>query len=91
MMTIDDASDDDASDDDADDTLRLTQSIETYRICSGLECDFHSIGTYHYLVEGNSFTVEVVIKIIIIITLKLSPYSSYSQSSSSYLDCVIIQ
>jgi len=39
---------------------RLTQSIETYRICSGLECDFHTIGTYQYRVEGNPFTVEVV-------------------------------
>jgi len=39
---------------------KLTQSIETYLICSGLECDFHTIGTYQYMVEGNPFTVEVV-------------------------------
>jgi len=39
---------------------RLTQSIETYRICSDLECDFHTIGSYQYMVEGNQFTVEVV-------------------------------
>jgi len=39
---------------------RLTQSIETYRICSDLDCDFHTIGTYQYLVEGSPFTVEVV-------------------------------
>ena len=48
---------------------RLTESIETYRICSGLECDFHTIGTYQYMVEGSPFTVEVVLIVIVIVII----------------------
>jgi len=39
---------------------QLTQGIQEYRICPELECDFNTLGTYSYTVDGLLFTVEVV-------------------------------
>lgn len=39
---------------------RLTQEIAQLRTCPGLACDFHTIGSYSFLVEGASFVVDVV-------------------------------
>jgi len=40
--------------------FRVTKEISQYKICPDLQCDFHTIGTYEYVVEGNPFTVEVI-------------------------------
>jgi len=37
-----------------------TKTINKYSICPDLKCDFDTVGVYEYLVEGNTFTVEVV-------------------------------
>ena len=37
-----------------------TKTINKYFICPDLECDFNTVGTYEYVVEGRPFTVEVV-------------------------------
>ena len=40
--------------------FKSTKTIDKYFICPDLECDFNTLGTYQYLVEGRPFTVEVV-------------------------------
>ena len=35
------------------------EHITIFRICSELECDFDTLGTYSYTVDGLPFTVEV--------------------------------
>jgi len=37
-----------------------TKSISKYYICPDLQCDFNTLGTYEFMIEGNPFTVEVV-------------------------------
>jgi len=37
-----------------------TKSIDKYFICPDLTCDFNTLGTYQYMIEGNPFTVEVI-------------------------------
>merc|ERR1712025_1142416 len=37
-----------------------TKNINKYSICPDLQCDFDTVGVYEYLVEGNTFTVEVI-------------------------------
>ena len=37
-----------------------TKLVNKYNICPDLKCDFDTIGEYEYLIEGSSFTVEVV-------------------------------
>merc|ERR1719319_1936243 len=39
---------------------RLTQDIVQLRTCPSLACDFHTIGSYSFMVEGASFVVDVV-------------------------------
>lgn len=39
---------------------RLTQDIAQLRTCPVLACDFHTIGSYSFMVEGASFVVDVV-------------------------------
>merc|ERR1719414_2028659 len=39
---------------------RLTESITQYRTCPDLTCDFHTLGTWEYVVDGSPFTVEVI-------------------------------
>ena len=36
------------------------KTINKYLICPDLQCDFNTIGTYEYMVEGNPLTVEVI-------------------------------
>jgi len=43
-----------------DSIFRVTKEITQYKICPDLQCDFYTIGTYEYMVEGNTFTVEVI-------------------------------
>jgi phosphoglucomutase len=39
----------------------LSQSLDQYRICPELACDFAQLGTSQYTVEGgHSFTVDVI-------------------------------
>lgn len=37
-----------------------TKTINKYKICPDLQCDFNTIGVYEFLIEGKPFTVEVV-------------------------------
>merc|ERR1719232_1227459 len=37
-----------------------TTTINKYFICPDLQCDFNTLGTYQYMIEGNPFTVEVI-------------------------------
>jgi len=37
-----------------------TMTINKYFICPDLQCDFNTVGTYEFMVEGNPFTVEVI-------------------------------
>jgi len=37
-----------------------TTTINKYLICPDLQCDFNTLGTYQYMIEGNPFTVEVI-------------------------------
>ena len=37
-----------------------TKTISKYHICPDLECDFNTLGTYNYVVEGSPFVVEIV-------------------------------
>jgi len=37
-----------------------TKIIDKYMICPDLSCDFNSLGTYEFKIEGNDFAVEIV-------------------------------
>eukprot|EP00092_Neocalanus_flemingeri_P031038 GFUD01033718.1.p1 GENE.GFUD01033718.1~~GFUD01033718.1.p1 ORF type:complete len:563 (-),score=165.78 GFUD01033718.1:500-2188(-) len=37
-----------------------TKTINKYYMCPDLQCDFNTIGTYEFMIEGNPFTVEVI-------------------------------
>jgi len=37
-----------------------TKSLQSYKICPDLQCDFNNVGEYNYSVEGKNFTVQVI-------------------------------